>query len=545
MACNFSVRPERSRGTFAQRVSTSLDTNGGLYGIWALIIFLLATATPAFAQTAITSPAPDSTSVTIYRDPERGDGGIDLNWLNGFALITEHRRIAVPAGESVIRFEGVANGMIAVSAVVTGLPGGVVQKNRDAALLSPAALLDGTLGNRVQLRRTNPKTGKVVESEAVIRSGPDNAVVLQTAEGFEGLRCSGLPETLVYDSVPSGLSAKPTLSVTTRSEQAVAADVTLTYLATGFDWAAHYVARVRDDGKTLDLFGWLAVANSNDISFSDSQLLAVAGRVNKESDFRTLVTSQPSPVLNLRCWPMDTTSTAEIRMFEEAMAGYASPPAPAPMMAKMMDSAAEVVVTAQRRAVQEDLGDLKLYRVPMRVDVNANGQKQVALLEKRGVPFDHLYGATLWPENVTDAAPLQMLVRMRNREKDGLGLPLPSGGLALFERVSGEDMLVGEDDLRDHAIGEEVEAMVGESPQLQYRVECLSCQGGAKAGYRLTLTNANNSPAPVEIRLQQSDAFRYSGISAKLGRKNGDLLWKVTVPANGTARLDYTLTRTE
>jgi len=305
------------------------------------------------------------------------------------------------------------------------------------------------------------------------------------------------------------------------------------------------VARVREDGESLDLFGWLTVANSNDISFADSQLLAVAGRVNRESDYDALVADAPSPVLNLRCWPMDTTSTADIRMFEEAMAGNLPAPPPAPMMAKMMDSAAEVVVTAQRRAVQEDLGDLKLYRVPMRVDVNANGQKQVALLEKRGVPFDHLYGATIWPENVTDGAPLQMLIRMQNKENQGLGLPLPSGGLALFERVSGQDMLVGEDDLRDHAIGEEVEATVGQSPQLHYRLECVACDGGPKASYRLTLTNANSSPAPVEIRLRQSDAFRYSGISAKLGRKNGDLLWKVIVPANGSAQLRYTLTRVE
>lgn len=510
-----------------------------------MLAALLLTAAPAAAQTSITSPAPDSTSVTIYRDPDRGDGGINLDWLNGFALITEHRRIAVPAGESLIRFEGVANGMIAVSAVVTGLPGGVIQKNRDAKLLTPASLLDGTLGNRVHIRRTNPATGKITETEAVIRSGPDNAVVLQTAEGFEGLRCSGLPETLVYDSLPQGLSAKPTLSVTTRSDQAVNADVTITYLATGFDWAANYVARVNEDGKALDLFGWLTVANSNDISFADSQLLAVAGRVNRESDFQTLVAPEPSPVLNLRCWPMDSTSTAEMRMYEGAVAGNALPPAaPAPVMARMAAEAMDVSVTAQRRkAVQEELGDLKLYRVPMRVDLNANGQKQVALLEKRGIPFTHVYGATLWPENVTEPAPLQILVRMQNKEKAGLGVPLPSGGLALFENVEGQDMLLGEDKLRDHAVGEEVEAEAGASPQLQYRLECTGCGKGEKASYRLTVTNAGKRKAPVEIRLQQSDAFTYSGVSAKLGQKNGDLLWKLTVPANGTARLDYTLTR--
>ena len=43
----------------------------------------------------------------------------------------------------------------------------------------------------------------------MIRTGADGAVVLQTADGFEALRCTGLPETLVYDEVPPGLSAAP------------------------------------------------------------------------------------------------------------------------------------------------------------------------------------------------------------------------------------------------------------------------------------------------------------------------------------------------
>src|SRR3546814_15765624 len=83
---------------------------------------------------------------------------------------------------------------------------------------------------------------------------------------------------------------------------------------------------------------------------------------------------------------MDTTSTADIQRYESLMFRSSSVAAPPPpmAMAKAMD---EVAVTAQRRAVQEDLGDLKLYRVPLRVNVNANGKKQVALQEKPVVPF--------------------------------------------------------------------------------------------------------------------------------------------------------------
>ena len=195
---------------------------------------------PAAAQPVATSPAPDRVSVTVYRDPNRpARQRMELSWLNGFALISETRTVTIPAGEAEIRFEGVAGGIIPESAIVTGLPHGVTEKNQDAWLLSPASLLDRSLGRRVHLRRTSSATGEVREHEAIVRSSADGAVVLQTQDGFEALRCTGIAETIVYDSVPQGLSAKPTLSVRTRSDREAAATLTLSSLATGFDWQAN------------------------------------------------------------------------------------------------------------------------------------------------------------------------------------------------------------------------------------------------------------------------------------------------------------------
>jgi hypothetical protein len=204
----------------------------------ALFAIMLALATPAHAA-IVTSAGPDALSVTIYRNPGRADGdAMELAWLQGFALISETRTIDLPAGPAEIRFEGVAGGIIPVSAILSGLPGGVAEKNRDARLLSPAALIDGYLGRRVHLRRTNRATGAVRESDAVIRSGP-GGVILQTADGIEALSCSGLPERIVYDGVPQGLSAKPTLAVSTASRIATRATVTLSSLADAFDWQAN------------------------------------------------------------------------------------------------------------------------------------------------------------------------------------------------------------------------------------------------------------------------------------------------------------------
>ena len=72
----------------------------------------------------------------------------------------------------MLRFEGVADGIIPASAIVTGLPGGTIEKNRDAKLLSPLNLIDGTLGREVTIRRTDRLTGKMREERATILAVP-------------------------------------------------------------------------------------------------------------------------------------------------------------------------------------------------------------------------------------------------------------------------------------------------------------------------------------------------------------------------------------
>ena len=393
------------------------------------------TAPPVFSPPAtVSSNEIDSVSVTIYRDPSRGDRALNLNYLRGFALISETRTIALPAGASTVRFEGVAGGMVAVSAVVTGLPGGVVQKNRDKKLLSPASLIDGTLGNRVTLKRTDIATGAVTTQDAIIRTGADGGVVLQTADGFEALRCAGLPETLVYDTVPAGLSAKPVLSVDTVSPAAQTVTVTLTYLASGFDWSAHYVGQLDATGTRMDLLAWITLANMNAESFADAEVMAVAGTLNIERPYAALADRPDAPRLMLTCYPYSSTSEGTPYEFDRQYGeyGYAPPPPPPPSAPPpvTMDRAQSIVVTGSRIARQENLGDLKLYRVPFRSTVAAKAQKQVALLVRDDVPVQPVYVAGVSPADIrSESTPMQIELRMRNRPQDGLGLPLPSGGI--------------------------------------------------------------------------------------------------------------------
>lgn len=513
----------------------------------ALALLMLAGALPALAQPVVSSQAIDDVSVSVYRDPDRGEDDMSIGYLQGFALISEKRTIDLPQGASTVRFDGVAEGMVAVSAIVTGLPGGTVQKNRDAAILSPAALVDGTLGNRVTLKRTNPATGAVREVDAIVRTVAWRGLVLQTAEGYEALRCSGLPEGLVFGQVPPGLSARPVLSVETYSPEAVRVQVTLTYLATGFDWSANYVATMADDGDTMDITAWLTLANDNGQSFADANLNAIAGTLNIESDFDSLAEAPDGNPLYLECYPLG--STADGSDVYDLLPPPSPPPAPMMMAGAMNEN---IIVTAARRqekfadsevvtAGQEELGDLKLYRVPFRSTVAANGQKQVAFAVKRGVKVEKIYRATAWPWDEDENEPLDIELRMKNRDSDGLGLPLPSGGIALFEPAAGEELLVGEAEMRDYPVNADVKFIIASSPQVLMTNENVGDEKSGWQGYRVNLTNANDFAVDAEIGLGATGEWKIRRAKGRIIAKNGMHVWVVRVPANGSADLSYQL----
>lgn len=496
-------------------------------------LFLLLTPASALAQQVVTSARPERLQVTVYRNPQRGSEPLNLNWLEGYALISETRRLTLPAGISTIRFQGVAGDILPQSAILTGLPEDVVERNQDAYLLSPGTLLDRSLGRRVTLRRTDRATGRVIEQQALVRSGADGAVVLQTPAGFEALRCTGGAETLVYPEVPAELSAKPTLSVRVRSSKLIATTVTLSYLAAGFDWQANYIGKLSSDGTRMRLFAWLTLASMDETSFPDAQTQAVAGRLNRES------ANSQEPVaraLQLQCWPSATTSDVPpIPPPPPPPPAMAAPPPPPPMPER--GGGEDIIVTGARvMAQREGLGDVKLYRLPEPVTVAANSQKQVALLEQPAVKVQTVFRAQIDAEGRAASQPTLRLLRTRNRAAEGLGLPLPAGQIALFGERNGQPLLLGEGRVRDLAIGEDVEIALEQTPGV--RTELIRV-----ATDRVELTATNDSPAPVryEAELYIGDG-RQVRADQPLVRKDGKAVWSTEIPANGTRRLRYRLT---
>lgn len=497
-----------------------------------VLLFASAFAAQANAQAMETSLAPERVAVTIYRDPDRGLQSFDPAWLNGYALISETRRIHLPAGESELRFEGVTAGLVPQTAIVTGLGEAVLEKNRDARLLSPGGLLDASLGQRLTLRRTNRSTGAVRVQDAIVRATAAG-VLVQTQDGLEALRCTGLNETLLAGSVPAGLSAKPTLSVRVRSNVPVDREITLSYISNNFDWQADYVADLSADGRRMNLFGWITLANGDDTALTAAAAQAVAGKLNRD---RVYIEPGESKPIAIACWPQGRTDQIPDG-FPAGKGGEfiiitgsrinslpAAPPPPPPPPPAMQ---APKVMAAEER-----LGDVRLYRIPISVTVAARSQKQIAMLDRPAVKVEAVL--RLRPPAGNFDSAFERVLWTRNNEANGLGLALPAGKLELFQAKNGRRLLIGESQTDDRAIGEKVEFVVGHATNVRARQT--SFKDDRREVFALAVTNDGAAAQTIEVELPLT-AHTLSG--EKLFKRDGWMLWKAIVPKNGTRVLRY------
>lgn len=515
-----------------------------------LALPLLLLAAPSAADDLKASD-PVKLDVTIYRDPYRDSGSIELDNLGGFAVITETRRVTIPAGKHRLRFEGVVDGIIPESAIITGLPGGVIEKNQDADLLSPSALLRAARGRVISLTRTDPATGKQVRVPAEIVSASEDGVVFKSKQGTESLRCSGMPETFRYDTTLSGIPARPTLSVQTRSPRAVEATVTLTYVAEQFDWGANYTMKVNDDGKTVDFGGWITLANGNSVSLEKAQVRVVAGKLNRE-DYERL--TGPSEQVVAKCWPMQTTSdipekpgrpyqlvrpdrfTGNAYLSDEIVVS-------AQLRREAMMSAATPVTVVSADSL-EQLGDLKLYRLPYPSTVAARQMKQVRLIDLKGVAYERVF----WVDAAIDSDRSDvewehpaLTYSLRNDKAHGLGLPIPSGSYLIQQDQFGLTMVVDETGGRDRAVGEVIGIAGPENSDLSWRQRLLEVRQDGKRvirSYVIEVRNASARPAVFWVTPDGAPNLVRAS-SLPLVSEQGRQRWRLEVPANGAAQLSF------
>jgi hypothetical protein len=207
----------------------------------------------------------------------------------------------------------------------------------------------------------------------------------------------------------------------------------------------------------------------------------------------------------------------------------------------------EVVVTGQRKlAEQSDLGDYKLYTLPEPVTVAARQTKQVAFLDQKDVAFQRLYVVQLDPwsdyDETDDPPAATVVLRLDNKPADGLGKPLPSGALAVFETAGGRPAFAGEQAMRDVPVGQPFDLAIGEAMDVRVRPRLVAeqdrRQGRVRRVYEVDLANAKTIPIVAEVRMATNrQGFKVVAEPMAHDMRDGAAAWRVTLPANGRKTL--------
>ena len=204
------------------------------------------------------------------------------------------------------------------------------------------------------------------------------------------------------------------------------------------------------------------------------------------------------------------------------------------------------VLSKEAMAREEDLGDLKLYRVPRPVTVSAKGMKQVAFLSRDAVRTRWVYEAYCDPndrfadiEDVSDMQETQIKLVTENTEEFGLGASLPLGNLTVYENTSAGPQLVSELQLRDYPYGQDIELDIG--PSTQVFAECAHIEkkdteerSRRWTRMRVQVSNANDAPARVRLNFGWPENWEVRWPRRETEVKDGNQILEVDVPANGT-----------
>lgn len=381
----------------------------------------------------------------LLTDKQNTDMSLSI-YNNNLAFVRDTRSLKLPAGRSLIAFEGVARQIKPETAMLTGSNLRVIEQNYDYNLLNAYNLLNTAAGQKVKTAVTDPENGRDIFDSAVILNGNSGSPVLQFSYGIE----TNFPGRIIYEKIPEGLRTKPTLIIDVENARSGTQNVELAYLTNGISWKADYIAEISSSDK-LNLNGWVTLDNQSGTDYKDAKVQLIAGSVN-----------QVRPI-------MPRSLNAGLIMKAAAFDGAVA------------ESGAAAPAT-------EALGDYYMYSLPFQTTIKDKQSKQVSLMTKPDVAYTKEYrlisplyiglGSSL--DEFEKQTP-SVIFKITNGKASNLGEPLPAGTLRMYEKdSSGNLQFIGESSFPRTAVGEKIELNTGSAFDIWVKGRLTQSQNIAK-----------------------------------------------------------------
>jgi hypothetical protein len=400
-----------------------IDFMKGLIVLINVFSFLFSIQIGSAAPLTSTLKDQQDVAVTIYN--------------SNIGLVKDTRLIELKPGIHELKFMDVAAKIdpttVHIKSLINGSSLNVLEQNYEYDLLSPQKLLEKYVGQKVQLATLNPETKKEEIVEATLLS-TQGGNIYQIGDKIH----IGHYGRVLLSKIPENLIPQPTLVWTLENRTSKPQKLEASYLTSGINWKADYVAVLNKLDSLTDITGWVTIDNRSGATYQNALLKLVAGDINRVQ--------------------------GEMKM------DYARP----------MAAAKEV----SQQFKEESFFEYHLYTLDRRTTVKDNQTKQMTLLDANQVPIKKLFIFTGSPQYYyyqmnqgTNKQKIGVFLELENTKKNNLGMPLPKGTVRVYkEDKEGSLQFIGEDRI-DHTpkdekfkikIGEAFD-VVGERVQTDYK----------------------------------------------------------------------------
>ncbi len=462
-----------------------------------------------FSAVAVAVAASGQPALTIYNQD--------------FAVVRERVPLDLKAGENAVTFVG-ATAQLEPDSVVLRDPAGrvqlrVLEQSYRADVMSQGVLLALNEGKEIDFLVRDQDAKEYTVRGKVVRSGynPGGEQMAPIIEVDGKLRFS-LPGEPLFPALAGDGILKPTLTWKIGATEAAQFESELGYITGGMRWHSAYNLVAPEKGDTLDVVGWVTVANNSGKVFENAAVKLMAGDVNRV---------QPKA------------------------------PRPAMRMEMMTMAAADAAVT------EKAFDEFHLYTLPRAVTLRDRETKQVEFMRATGVkaPVIYVYdGAAMFgtfygsmnrdPGYGTQSNKKVWVMReFRNSEENKLGLPLPKGRMRFYRRddADGRIEFTGESELEHTAKNELIRVKTGDAfdvvgERIRTNFNSSSRQDFAEEDFEIKVRNRKTEPVTVRVveRLYRWTNWTITQKSDEFIKKDAQTVeFHVTVPPDSEKVVTY------
>lgn len=394
----------------------------------------------------VTSASPEASFADTVSEPESYSKGYEVTVYNSdLALVKDGRELSFDKGFNKVQFKGVPEMIKPETVIFKDLDyplTSVLEQNYEYDLVSENKVLEKYLDKDITIRSGVGDTTKEYKGKLLSYL---NGIMIDTGSGVVSLKDV---KSIEFPELPQGFIAKPTLVWGIETEKGGTHKTQTSYLTTGFNWDADYVAKVNQTDDALDIKGWATIDNVSGADYENAKLKLIAGTVHRvEED------TYPRPTM----YKGEMMANATMGM---GGGGFS----------------------------EESFFEYHMYTLGRSTTLKNNQKKQISLFTSDNVPATKVYEY----DEEKDFEKVRIVLSLENKKESGLGLPLPEGVIRVYKADSdGQLQFVGEDKIKHTPEDEEIRVFLGNAFDVSVENQTMNVESEGsllKFGGRCTLT---------------------------------------------------------